>query len=103
MVHVVSIGCIQVEVVVDERTWRCVNGDSVMDFAPLRYSRHPPRQLSYKHNSPFLILWSNEHITCHLSLFIRNGIHHTILIKVFSYKNILKHSVYELQHILSTY
>lgn len=55
MVHVVSIGCIQVEVVVDERTWRCVKGDSVMDFrAP--YSRHPPRQLSYKHNSPFLNL-----------------------------------------------
>lgn len=32
MVHVVSIGCIQVDIVVDERTWRCVNGDSVMDF-----------------------------------------------------------------------
>lgn len=104
MVHVVSIGYIQVEVVDDERTWswRCVNGDSVMDLRT-PYSRHPPRQLSYKHNSPFLNLWSNEHITCHLSLFVRSGIYHTIVIKVFSYKNILKHSVYELQHILSTY
>lgn len=86
MVHVVSIGCIQVEVV-DERTWswRCVNRDSVMDLRT-PFSRHPPRQLSYKHNSPFLNLWSNEHITCHLSLFIRNGIRHTIVMTVFSYK-----------------
>lgn len=91
MVHVVSIGCIQVEVVDDERTWswRCVNGDSVMDLRTpycTTHSRHPPRQLSYKHNSPFLNLWSNEHITCHLSLFIPNGIHHTIVMTVFSYK-----------------
>lgn len=102
MVHVVSIGCIQVDVVVDERTWRCVNGDSVMDFAPLTLDILLGNSLTTT-IPPSLNLWSNEHITCHLPLLTRNGLHHTIVIKVFSYKNILKHSVYELQHILSTY
>lgn len=82
MVHVVSIGYIQVEVVDDERTWRCVNGDSVMD---LRTPSPSATLLQTQFPLPYN-LWSNEHITCHLSLFIRNGIRHTIVMTVFSYK-----------------
>lgn len=105
MVHVVSIGCIQVEVVVDERTWRCVKGNSVMDFrTPFTLDILLGNSLTNTIPPSLIYRVTNTSLPgCRLSLFIRNGLHYTILMKVFSYKNILKHSVYELQHILSTY